>query len=115
MKEICYDNKVLLLYKVDEHFVMDLDFILKAVRSAVEVKYVNEVLGNFCYNEGTKTFQDLKTGQSVVRFETLLKKYRKELPLWQRWQVTLKYIFYKTKRFINIFNIISMVKRAAKQ
>lgn len=101
-------------YNVDEHFVMDLDFVLRAVRSAAEVRYVDEIWGNFCYTEGTKTFQDMKMGQGEIRFETLLKKYRKELPLWHRWQVILKYVFYRTMRYISLYNIITTIKRVAK-
>jgi glycosyltransferase involved in cell wall biosynthesis len=87
-------------YDIDRQYVMDLDFLLRAVRSAAEVRYVDEVFGNFRYIEGTKTFQDAKTGQGAIRFEKLVKKYRDELSFRQRWQLTLDHFFYKIVRSI---------------
>src|SRR5208283_3867853 len=46
-------------YKVDEHYALDLDFILKAVRVA-KVRYVDESWGNYRFIEGTKTFEDAR-------------------------------------------------------
>lgn len=82
-------------YKVEEHYVMDLDFILKAVQVAT-VKYVNETWGNFRMLKGTKTFSDRKDGQGHSRKQYVLKAYRKNLPLFQRWRVAVGYEFYKT-------------------
>jgi glycosyltransferase involved in cell wall biosynthesis len=85
------------LYSVDEHFAMDIDFLLRAVQGAT-VRYINETWGNFRYIEGTKTFDDFKRGEANLRFYTLLVKYRKELPLFQQWQIVIKSLFYKNLR-----------------
>jgi glycosyltransferase involved in cell wall biosynthesis len=67
------------LYKVDEHYVMDLDFLLRAVQVA-KVKYVDETFGNYRAIEGTKTINDKKAGQSEERYEKLLTTYKEKLP-----------------------------------
>lgn len=84
------------LYKVDEQYAMDLDFILKAVQVAT-VKYVDETWGNYRQIEGTKTFIEMRNGQNDRRLESFLKAYQKELPLLQRWQVNIGYEFYKKR------------------
>lgn len=97
-------------YSLDEHFAMDLDFLLRAVKSAAEVRYVDEIWGNFRHIEGTKTFEDMRSGKGQLRFENLLSRYRKELPLLQRWQVALKYTFLKSINWISRFNIIAAIR-----
>ena len=67
------------LYKTDEHYMMDLDFLIKAVQKA-HVKYVDEVWGNHRQIEGTKTvtlFQNGEHEEYIVRF---LRKHRQNLP-----------------------------------
>lgn len=70
-------------YDVDDHYVMDLDFILRAVQVA-NVKYVDRTLGNFHSLEGTKTYEDRKAGTSYQRKQALFKKYERYLPLTDR-------------------------------
>ncbi len=74
------------IYKVDEHYAMDYDFILRAVQ-AVTTKYVDETWGNYRLIEGTKTKNDEKSGQSFQRLERLLTNYRRELPLLKRCKI----------------------------
>jgi len=76
------------LYKVEEHYVMDIDFLLKAVCSS-HVKYFNETWGNYRYYPGTKTFDDSARGTSVVRIKHLFNDYIKTLPLMERSQIWL--------------------------
>ncbi|MDJ0691251.1 MAG: glycosyltransferase family 2 protein [Xenococcaceae cyanobacterium MO_188.B32] len=67
------------LYKTDEHYMMDLDFLIKAVQKA-HVKYVDEVWGNHRQIEGTKTvtlFQNGEHEEYIVRF---LAEHRQNLP-----------------------------------
>jgi glycosyltransferase involved in cell wall biosynthesis len=49
-------------YDESNHYTMDLDFLLRAVRTA-HVKYVDETWGNFRYIRGTKTFQSKEDNQ----------------------------------------------------
>ncbi|WP_341525530.1 glycosyltransferase family 2 protein [Nostoc sp. UHCC 0302] len=74
------------LYKVEEHYVMDLDFLLKAVSSS-HVKYFNETWGNYRYYPGTKTFDDSARGNSLSRIKQLFDDYIKTLSLMEQWQI----------------------------
>jgi glycosyltransferase involved in cell wall biosynthesis len=76
------------LYKVEEHYVMDLDFLLKAVSSS-HVKYFNETWGNYRYYPGTKTFDDSARGTSLARIKHLFDDYIKTLSLMEQWQIWL--------------------------
>ncbi len=77
------------LYKVGEHYSMDLDFLLRAVQAA-KVMHVDENWGNFRYIPGTKTFQDCKNGQHPYRVERLMNTYWNGLSSIQRWELTVK-------------------------
>ncbi len=76
------------LYAVDDHYSMDLDFILRAVQSA-NVVYVDETWGNYRRLEGTKTVNDMQSGQMNARVKRLLKHYRKDLTVSQKIQLAL--------------------------
>ena len=51
------------LYNLEEHYAMDLEFIL-AVVQAIEPLYVDAVLGNMRRVEGTKTFNSIRDGSA---------------------------------------------------
>ncbi|WP_019499458.1 glycosyltransferase family 2 protein [Pseudanabaena sp. PCC 6802] len=70
-------------YKVDEHYAMDVDFILRAVQVA-HVKYIDEIWGNYRLIVGTKTFNDNQGRQGRLRLLNLLSQYRKKLPVHQK-------------------------------
>ncbi|MEI1376718.1 glycosyltransferase family 2 protein [Nostoc sp. UHCC 0926] len=76
------------LYKVEEHYAMDVDFLLRAVCSC-HVKYFNETWGNYRYYPGTKTFDDSTRGTSIVRIKHLFNDYIKTLSLMEQWQIWL--------------------------
>jgi glycosyltransferase involved in cell wall biosynthesis len=82
-------------YNVEDHYTMDVDFLLRAVQAA-NVRYVDEVWGNFRLIEGTKTAVDTKRGEDDRRVKTLLKSYRKSLPPLERLKSKVKYEFYNT-------------------
>jgi glycosyltransferase involved in cell wall biosynthesis len=84
------------LYKVDEQFAMDLDFLLRAVQVA-QVKYVDEVWGNYRYIPGTKTFTDITEGSSCDRAQRIFYDYKQQLSLWQKWQVSLRQKLHRTR------------------
>lgn len=75
-------------YKVDEHYMMDVEFILRAVQVAI-VKYVDETWANRRCIEGTKTNIHQKSGKQPSHKERLLEEYRKNLSLVQRLQVAI--------------------------
>ncbi|MBW4612442.1 MAG: glycosyltransferase [Desmonostoc vinosum HA7617-LM4] len=76
------------LYDVEEHYLMDIDFLLKAVCSS-HVKYFNETWGNYRYYPGTKTFDDAARGTSLARIKYLFDNYVKTLSLMGQWQIRL--------------------------
>ncbi|BAY48380.1 family 2 glycosyl transferase [Scytonema sp. HK-05] len=78
------------LYKVGEHYAMDLDFILRAVQVA-NVRYVDETWGNFRYHQSSKTFQSNARGEANSVMKSIMTAYRKDLPLFQQWQIALQY------------------------
>ncbi|MDJ0650397.1 MAG: glycosyltransferase family 2 protein [Xenococcaceae cyanobacterium MO_188.B19] len=85
------------LYSLEEDYVMDLDFLLRAVQVA-KVKYVDEIWGNFRFIPGTKTFDDREKGENIKRKERIRKKHFNRLSLKKKSQVTLA-------RFISFFKV----------
>ena len=75
-------------YSQDNHYSMDLDFLLKAVQAA-NVVYVDRTWGNYRRLEGTKTVNDMQKGHMNHRVNQLLKRYRQDLPLAQQMQLVL--------------------------
>jgi glycosyltransferase involved in cell wall biosynthesis len=67
-------------YKVGEHYVLDLDFLLRAVQSA-NVVYYDETWGNFHYHSACKTYVDRHEGRNQKRVADYLRLYRRRLPL----------------------------------
>jgi glycosyltransferase involved in cell wall biosynthesis len=83
------------LYHLDEHYTMDVDFLLRAVQVA-NVQYVDQIWGNYRQIAGTKTMDDIHSGQSTQRVDRLMQQYRQQLPWLQRCYVAAAYEFYKT-------------------
>jgi len=82
-------------YDEDIHIAMDQDFIFRAVQVA-HVTYVNEAWGNFYFHEGTKTVKDVQSGLIHSRDRRILLRYRKILPIFQRWRILIVYLFFNT-------------------
>lgn len=70
-------------YDVDEHYAMDVHFILKAVQHA-HVTYIDRTWGNLRYIPGTKTFEDVESGINRARLGEILGRYRRQAPLHYR-------------------------------
>lgn len=87
------------LYDIEDHYAMDLDFLLRAIPHA-QVKYVDEVIGNFRLIQGTKTHSDMKSGLMPARFQQLIHKHRKTLPIYQRYKTMLLGNVYRLWRSI---------------
>ncbi|BAZ02156.1 glycosyltransferase involved in cell wall biogenesis [Tolypothrix tenuis PCC 7101] len=91
-------HEVIGLYDINEHYVMDLDFIFKAIRGAEKVKYVDEIWGNYRSIEGTKTSLTKLNGQHTQLANYIRKKHIKKLPLLQQCQVAYIYLLSKLKK-----------------
>lgn len=76
------------LYQVEEHYAMDLDFVIRAVAEA-RVFYHDEAWGNYRYLPGTKTYRDDKSGMNAKRIAALTASYRRRLPLRSRVSLAL--------------------------
>jgi len=82
------------LYNVDDHYAMDLDFLLRAVQVARPI-YMNETWGNFRQLENTKTSIAFQRGEVVSNTDRVIQTYHQQLPIPQRWLIVLRYKFYK--------------------
>lgn len=89
------------LYDVEEHDAMDMHFLLKAVQTAT-VKYINETWGNFRLIKGTKTFNGLANGETMIVIARILEEYQKELPLLQQWQLVIRREYYIKKDWVTV-------------
>lgn len=77
------------LYSLSEHYTMDVDFLLRATQVA-HVQYVDRTWGNYRQIAGTKTVNDIETGQSSQRIDRLMHHYRQELPFHQLGQTSIR-------------------------
>lgn len=73
-------------YDNQDHYVMDLDFLLRAFNTA-HILYFNETWGNFRFIEGRKTFDDYQDGNMWNRKDLLFEQYLKKLPLLTQIQI----------------------------
>lgn len=85
-------------YDVEEQYAMDLDFLLRAVATA-NVRYFDEIWGNFVLCEGTKTFEDQRSGKSKERYKIVLARHMQQLPPSKRLGVWLNRLKSKYWRF----------------
>lgn len=84
-------------YDIKEHYVLDVDFLFRAVRAA-NVMYLDRVLGNYRMLENTKTVKSIRSGQSSLRIERVIKRYRRYFSPLKRFELTVKYISLKNLR-----------------
>lgn len=78
------------LYDTSQHYIMDIDFILRAVRVA-NVKYIDQDWGNYRKIEGTKTVIGFRNGQNLQLLRKLIRKQHQYIPWPQRLYVTAQY------------------------
>ena len=100
------------LYDVDDHYTMDLDFMLKAVQKAT-VYYVNETWGNFQNIQRTKTIESLRNPQLKEKYRMLLIRHRKKLNRFQNLQAAIgELILYRVRYFSEYpHEILPVLKR----
>lgn len=73
-------------YRVDEHYAMDLDFVLRAAMVA-RLEYIDVNLGRYRIYRDTKTAVDSRAGYSDQRRRSYLEAYTQKLPLVHRWLI----------------------------
>jgi len=69
------------LFDEEEHFAMDVDFLLRAALHVRTVITVPDLLGVFEMAPGTKTFEDIKTGTSRRRVSAVFEKIEQRLSI----------------------------------
>ena len=77
-------------YDVNEHYALDLDFLLRAVRVAVPY-YKDETWGNYRRLKGTKSITDVENGKAALRLEGVLHKYWEQMPPRKRIWLAIQY------------------------
>ncbi|MGK7952761.1 MAG: glycosyltransferase family 2 protein [Xenococcaceae cyanobacterium] len=87
------------LYDVKEQYIMDLDFIFKAVQKA-KIVYVDEIWGNYRDIEGTKTFNDRKNRQGDRRKEKLINSYMQNLSMFEQSKIYFIKSIFKSTEYI---------------
>lgn len=73
-------------YDVENHFGMDADFLLKAVR-VVNFEYYNEDWGVYRYLPSTKTYQNIQSGGAITQLNELLDSHMSNLPVLERLRI----------------------------
>lgn len=86
-------------YEVDDHYGMDVHFVFKAVQQATVV-YIDKLLGNYRYLEGTKTFEDDKSGDNSIRVKRITGHYRESQPIYYRFYLAIIEACIKIKMFL---------------
>jgi glycosyltransferase involved in cell wall biosynthesis len=88
-------HKVVGLFDSNDHYSMDLDFILRTTRAAwrgiASVIYMDETWGNFHLHAKAKTYQDMLAGRTSERQREILRRFRQSLPPGIRHWHTLRY------------------------
>ncbi len=82
------------LYDLNHHYMMDLEFILRAVRGAPTL-YVNETWGNFRNIEGTKTVAHSRSGVARRNNRLLYLANFRTLPFRTQLIVAARFAYYK--------------------
>lgn len=74
-------------YEVEEHYAMDIDFLIKAVQAA-NTHYINETWGNFRHIQGTKTAVHMQSEKHLKNLASIIQKHQRNLPCWKRLQIS---------------------------
>jgi hypothetical protein len=74
-------------------------FIFRAVQAA-NIVYVNKILGNYRYLEGTRTFEDTKNGMNSVRVKSITDAYRQQQPAYLRAWLSLSETWESLRRIV---------------
>jgi glycosyltransferase involved in cell wall biosynthesis len=81
-------------YNVTEHYMMDLEFIIKAITKA-KIKYVDEVWGNHRHIDGTKTIHLKQANIHSKYLIDFIAAQSKKLPLMYKMRLARKKVILK--------------------
>ncbi len=71
------------LYNEQDHYTMDLDFLLRAY-PFLNIQYYQETWGNFRFIKGSKTFDDIQSGNTFKRCDELKENTYQKLSLFKK-------------------------------
>lgn len=86
-------------YRQDMQIAQDLPFLFSAVQVA-NVKYVNEIWGNWRKIEGCLTVNDVRSGKAIDRKKEVMQSYLNNLSFFQKTHVKILTKFYYVKKQI---------------
>lgn len=92
-------------YSLDDHYHMDIDMVFRLLKFA-NVYYFDEHWGNFRFIHGTKTSENIQSGLMEERQHRIVRKYQKELPVWQKLWVLPIYTIARTGLFVTTLYFI---------
>jgi len=72
-----------------DHYAMDLDFIMRVLLTA-NLKYVDEIWGNYRFFKDTKTYIAKENNQLQINKMRVMNIYLKKLPLFEQWRIKTK-------------------------
>jgi glycosyltransferase involved in cell wall biosynthesis len=65
-------------YDENDHLTMDIDFLFR-LPPTVQIKYIDEVLGNYVMVSNSKTMQEISAGRNVENLRTVFARYIPQL------------------------------------
>ena len=98
-------------YNENEHYLMDIDFILRILPHA-KIVYIDTILGNYVQVEGSKTLEDIKAGRNKAKLDALFKKYTPQLSIWQKIQLL---VYKKMGNNRGLYNPLELLKQVIKR
>jgi len=84
------------LYSADEHFAMDVEFMLRAVQTAHR-EYRDELFGNYRYLRGTKTFINDNNGKTQKIVKKIVYSFLRDIPLLRRLKLKFRYELHRNR------------------
>jgi glycosyltransferase involved in cell wall biosynthesis len=100
------------LYDISDHYSMDVDFILRAVKVA-HTKYFDEIWGNFYLHEDCKTGQ-ASAPERAARVNAIMRRYRQDLPLPEYLWITFIYEYFANPYLMYLKRLFKPLKKIAK-
>jgi glycosyltransferase involved in cell wall biosynthesis len=97
------------MYDVKNHFAMDLDVILRILKSS-KVQYVDENFGNFRLNKNSKTYLQRAQSADVDNMELVFNSHISRMPFYWRFALIAHKLLIKRERQIS-YHVNRCVKK----
>ena len=94
-------HEIVGLYDSDNHYSMDLEFLLKVIKMNIPIKTVNEVWGNFRLIKGTKTYKNMRSKEGVNEFNKIISRYLHQQPFQQKLIISYYNLISKSRYYLS--------------